>query len=180
MPSSEPTREGAAAVPPVQADEAELVRRAQLGSAAAFERLVLARGPQLFRFLTLRLADEASTRDALQETLVAAWQGLPRLKDRGRFWPWLCGIGAHKAADIARAARDAPLRDAEASQPNEDELLDLRAALAALPDPFLEVLLLRHLLGFSEAEVAEALGVRVGTVKSRGNRARRALEGLLQ
>src|SRR5262249_1554339 len=82
--------------------EQELLRRAQLGSAAAFERLVLARGPALERFLLARLRNESDARDALQETLVAAWQALPRLRERKRFWPWLVGIAAHKVADLAR------------------------------------------------------------------------------
>lgn len=82
--------------PRVQLDEAELVRRAQLGSAAAFEQLVLARGPQLYRYLVVRLRDDADAHDALQETLTAAWQGLPSLKHASRFWPWQgidrCGL----------------------------------------------------------------------------------------
>ena len=84
-------------------DEAELVRRAQLGSSTAFEQLVLLRGPQLYRYLAVRLHDETDALDALQETLTAAWQGLPRLKQPAKFWPWLCGIASNKAADTARA-----------------------------------------------------------------------------
>src|SRR5688572_24325104 len=77
----------------------EAVRRAQAGDADAFEELVLSFGPRLHRFLAVRLADERDARDALQETLLAAWQGLPRLRQADRFWPWLAGIAANKAAD---------------------------------------------------------------------------------
>lgn len=59
-------------------------------------------------------------------------------------------------------------------------MLGVRDAVAALPEPFRQVLLLRHLLGLSEAEVAEVLDTRVGTVKSRSARARKALEDLLR
>jgi DNA-directed RNA polymerase specialized sigma24 family protein len=59
-------------------DEAELVRRAQLGSVAAFERLVLAFGPRAYPYLALRLRDDGAALDALQETLTAAWQGCRR------------------------------------------------------------------------------------------------------
>ena len=52
--------------------------------------------------------------------------------------------------------------------------LEIREAVAALPEPLQQVLLLRYLLGLSEAEAAEALGIRVGTVKSRTARARTA------
>jgi RNA polymerase sigma-70 factor (ECF subfamily) len=161
-------------------DEPELIRRAQVGSSAAFEQLVLARGPYLYRYLAVRLRNEADARDALQETLIAAWQGLPSLETASKFWPWLCGIAAHKAADAARGRSHAELDDANAPAPSEDETFDLREAVAALPEHFRQVLLLRHLLGLSEAEVADVLGTRVGTVKSRSARARKALEDLLQ
>ena len=156
-------------------DEAELVRRAQLGSAAAFEQLVLTRGPQLYRYLAARLRNDAEALDALQETLTAAWQGLPGLRQTERFWPWLVGIAAHKAADAARQRLRTEDLDVEAGGAPSQDVLEIREAVAALPDQFRQVLLLRYLLGLSEEEVAEALGIRVGTVKSRSARARRAL-----
>jgi RNA polymerase sigma-70 factor (ECF subfamily) len=58
---------------------------------------------------------------------------------------------------------------------DDDLLLETREALSALPPQYREVLLLRYLLGLSEEEAAAALGVRVGTIKSRSWRARRAL-----
>ena len=59
------------------------------------------------------------------------------------------------------------------------EVLEIREAVAALPEHFRQVLLLRYLLGLSEEEVAQALGIRVGTVKSRSARARKALMEVL-
>jgi RNA polymerase sigma-70 factor, ECF subfamily len=166
-------------------DEQELVRRAQLGSAAAFEQLVLARGPALERFLLARLRNESDARDALQETLVAAWQALPRLRQRDRFWPWLVGIAAHKAADVAR--RRTPLAEGglelvvdTAGDPDERaRVRELWAVVQSLPPVHRDVLLLRYLLQLSEEEVAAALGIRVGTVKSRTARARGALMELI-
>jgi RNA polymerase sigma-70 factor (ECF subfamily) len=180
VPSPHPSVERRTSTPAAaELDEAELVRRAQLGSSAAFEQLVLARGPQLYRYLAVRLRDEGDARDALQETLIAAWQGLPTLKAASRFWPWLCGIAAHKAVDAARASSHTAVHDPGRPAPDEDELLGFRDAVAALPEHFRQVLLLRHLLGLTEAEVADALGTRIGTVKSRTARARKALEDLL-
>ena len=157
-------------------DEPELVRRAQLGSAAAFEKLVLVRGPQLNRYLSARLRDDADTLDALQETLTAAWQGLPGLSSTAKFWPWLCGIAAHKAVDVARRRPVIANGDPHyASREHDVDDIHVRDALASLPEHFRQVLLLRHVVGLSEEEVAVALGIRVGTVKSRSARARRAL-----
>jgi RNA polymerase sigma factor (sigma-70 family) len=158
-----------------EVDDEALVRRAQLGSSAAFEQLVLSYGPRVYRYLAVRLRDDGAALDALQETLTAAWQGLPRLKQPGRFWPWLVGIAAHKAADAARLAVPAGGQDVDLPAPSDDGLPELWDALASLPARFREVLLLRHFLGLSEEETAKALGVRLGTVKSRSARARRAL-----
>jgi RNA polymerase sigma factor (sigma-70 family) len=165
---------------PRERDDVELVRRAQLGSAAAFEELVLGFGPRVYRYLAVRLRDEGAALDALQETLTAAWQGLPRLKQPGSFWSWLLGIAAHKAADAERSRVPAVEPDLDLSARREESVLEIREALYALPAHFQEVLLLRYFLRLSEEEVAEVLGVRVGTVKSRSARARKALIELLR
>jgi RNA polymerase sigma-70 factor (ECF subfamily) len=142
---------------------------------AEFEALVLPYAHRLYRFLVLRLGDERDARDALQETLLAAWQGVSRLRDRDQPWSWLAGIAAHKASDSARKrSRALPLSNIEASVV-EDETVDVLAALERLPASAREVLLLRYLLRLSEIEAAEVLGVRQGTVKSRAARARRLL-----
>jgi RNA polymerase sigma-70 factor (ECF subfamily) len=169
---------GASAGAAATSDEEHLVRRAQMGSVAAFEQLVVARGADLYRYLFLRLRDENDARDALQEALTAAWVSLPSLREPARFWPWLVTIARHKAADVARKrthnayAAEVPV--------GSDDGIEIREALDRLPPRFREILLLRFGLGLSEEESADALGVRVGTVKSRSARARRALEELLR
>ena len=166
--------------PPPRDEEAALVRRAQLGSAAAFEQLVVNRGPHLYRYLSVRLRHEADALDVLQDAFTAAWQGLPRLKQPDKFWPWLVGIAAHKAADTARIRRDVDAYDVDAGGREDEDTLEIREALGSLPAQFRDVLLLRYRLQLSEEEVAAALGVRLGTVKSRTARARRALMELLR
>ena len=151
------------------------VRRARLGSAAAFDELVALAGPRLHRFLWARLGDERDARDALQETFVAAWQGLPRLRDVERAWPWLAGIAARKAADAVRRRRPPSTADAESAPATSGDAIDVRDALERLPQHLRDALLLRYVLELTEEEAAVALGVRVGTVKSRAARARRRL-----
>jgi RNA polymerase sigma-70 factor, ECF subfamily len=156
-------------------DDAELVRRAQLGSAAAFEALVVRHGARLHRYLRVELRNESDAHDALQESLTAAWRGLPGLRRTDRFWPWLVGIASHKATDIHRRRTRSADAEPDPSHEDDDLLLETREALSALPAQQREALLLRYLLGLSEEEAAAALGVRVGTIKSRCSRARRAL-----
>lgn len=155
--------------------DAELVRRAQLGSAAAFEQLVVRYGDRLHRYLWLELSHESDAHDAFQESLTAAWHGLPSLRHADRFWPWLVGIASHKVADVFRRRSRAGEPTPELESNDDGALLELHDALAALPPTFRETLLLRYLLGLSEEEAAVTLGVRVGTVKSRSSRARKAL-----
>jgi RNA polymerase sigma factor (sigma-70 family) len=140
-----------------------------------FEVLVAPYVNRLYRFLVLRLGDERDARDALQETLLAAWQGAPQLRERDRPWSWLVGIAAHKASDSARRrARPAPATTV-AARDEDDDTADVLDALQRLPAAAREILLLRYLLRLSEAEVAAVLGIRIGTVKSRAARARRQL-----
>jgi RNA polymerase sigma-70 factor, ECF subfamily len=158
-----------------EVEDAELVRRAQLGSVAAFEALVVRHGPRLHRYLRIELRHESDAHDAFQEALTAAWRGLPGLRHADRFWPWLAGIATHKAADVHRRRTRTVDAESAAESHGDDLLLETREALSNLPPQYREVLLLRYLLGLSEEEAATALGVRVGTVKSRSSRARHAL-----
>ena len=163
------------AEPLAAVDDAELVRRAQLGSVAAFEALVVRHGARLHRYLRVELRHESDAHDALQESLTAAWRGLPGLRRADRFWPWLVGIASHKAADIHRRHDRSVEPESDVLHEDDGLLLETREALAGLPRGHREVLLLRYLLGLTEEEAAAALGVRVGTIKSRCSRARQAL-----
>lgn len=141
----------------------------------AFDELVEPYVQRLYRYLVVRLGDESDARDALQETLLAAWLGLPQLRDRDRPWAWLVGIAAHKAADSSRRRPVGVHLDAAELGSTETASSDTRAALARLPHKAREVLLLRYLARLTEEETAAVLGVRIGTVKSRAARARQLL-----
>lgn len=144
---------------------------------AAFQSLVAPSMQRLYRFLVVRLRDEREARDALQETLLAAWRGLPRLQDKSEPWPWLAGIAAHKAADAGRRRRPLlPLGERpDRGYVETHDSSDVRAALDRLPEKAREILLVRYLLRLSEDETAAVLGIRIGTVKSRAARARALL-----
>ena len=151
------------------------VRAAQGGDAAAFEFLVRQHIDPLYRFLVMKVGDRSDAGDVLQETLVAAWQGLPGLRDPRRFWSWLVRISIHKSADVHR-------RRAGESPPSTGTdvdggfgVTDVDLLLQSLPSALRDVLLLRYLVGLSERETARVLGTRVGTVKSRAARARARL-----
>ncbi|MDQ3822239.1 MAG: sigma-70 family RNA polymerase sigma factor [Actinomycetota bacterium] len=172
----EGTANVAASVDPGAARLVRFVRAAQGGDAESFSALVRDHGPGAFRFLAARLRNEADARDALQETLVAAWRSLPRLRNPERFPAWFLSIAVHKANDLARTrarGRDAPTPRERTTE--DSPATDLRDAVESLPPNLRNVVLLRYVVDLSERETAHVLGVRPGTVKSRANRARTLL-----
>ncbi len=161
------------------ADEAEILRRAQDGQAAAFGRLVELHAEPLWRCARALCHDDHEAEDLAQETLVEAWRSLRQFDGRCRFSTWLYGILRHRFLKARRKPRPAvggdetaarqPSREAEplaAAQQAEDARL-VQTALAALPDEHRAVLELRFFAGAALDEIATLLGCPVGTVKSR-------------
>ena len=130
---------------------------------------------------------EADARDAAQQTFVAAWRGLPRLRDSDRFDAWLQRIAVNESRMAVRARRRRRVREipashlAQAAEPTS-ELSDgtrLAAALDRLTPDQRAILALHHLDGRSVVDIADVLGIPAGTVKSRLFTARRALGAAL-
>jgi RNA polymerase sigma-70 factor (ECF subfamily) len=167
-------------------EEAELVGRARAGDAAAYEELVRMHQQIAMRTAWLVTRNATDAEDAVQEAFVKAYRALGRFREGSPFRPWLLAIVANEARNrrrsVARSDRLA-LRVAEvrpsggaAPSPEAAALLDeertvLMEALNAMREEDRLVVGYRYLLGLSEAETAAALGVPVGTVKSRLSRA---------
>jgi RNA polymerase sigma-70 factor (ECF subfamily) len=131
--------------------------------------------------LAAAIVGTADAADVTQETFVAAWQQLPRLRDGKAFGGWLRRICANRSRNWLRSRGRRPraaldLTD-EAAVALPDGRSDFRAAVEArtVLEPAFEaltpdqraVLALHYGLGLSIAESADALGVRAGTAKSR-------------
>jgi RNA polymerase sigma-70 factor (ECF subfamily) len=170
--------------PTDEVDDALLVERARDGDTAAFGELVRRHTTVATRVAHL-VAPGADVEDTIQEAFVKAWRALPSFRVGAPFKPWLCRIVANEAKNRVRSAhrREAlRLRTAAAAVREEpvspetialdrDDAEGLIAAMDALrPDDRL-VIAYRWLLELSEAEMAIALDVPVGTVKSRLARA---------
>ena len=144
----------------------------------------------VYRLSFAILGDEADARDAVQETFVAAWRQLRRLREAERFEAWLQRIAVNAARQAIRSSRRRHVREipssavvALADQAAEMQVRDdaavLDAALVTLPVEQRTILVLHHLEGRPLAEIAEILDVPVGTAKSRLFAARRALAAAL-
>lgn len=160
-------------------DEAELLRRAQGGEAAAFGRMVELYAEPVWRCARGLCGDDHEAENLAQETFVEAWRSLPRFDGRARFSTWLYGILRHRFLKSRRKSRpviegdgetiERPSREAEplAAAEQAEEARLVQVALAALPDDHRAVLELRFFAGASLAEIATLLGCPLGTVKSR-------------
>ncbi len=161
----------------------ELVKRAQAGDREAFEMLVERHAAEIYR-LAAAIVGEADARDVAQETFLAAWEQLPRLREPGSFGAWMRRTCVNRSRNWLRSRlrRDRPtsLDTGEGLHGQlPDRGGDFRGAVEAraLLEPAFErlsgdqraVLALHYSMGYSIAEAADALGVRVGTAKSRLN-----------
>jgi RNA polymerase sigma-70 factor (ECF subfamily) len=152
----------------------EAVRRAQQGDAAALEVVVHALAPYVGRICGAVALDQGE--DALQEAMVAIVKNLRSLREPAAVHAWARRIAVREAVRVASgSARSIPidpstLRVGVAVDDGATEV-EVRAVLAQLSPSHRAVLVLRHLEGLDEAEMAEVLGVASGTVKSRLHRA---------
>jgi RNA polymerase sigma factor (sigma-70 family) len=166
-------------------EEEELVDRAKRGDIGAYEELV-----RQYQDVAVRtayvIAGGSDAHDAVQEAFVKAYRALGRFRAGAPFRPWLLRIVANEAINRRRAARrqvNLALRAAESRPPGDaapspegaalererrEELIEAMSRLK--PDDRL-VIAYRFWLELSEQEMAEALGVAKGTVKSRLSRA---------
>jgi len=192
-----PDREPAA-VPPgpgprrATREEKRLAARLRRRDRSALNDLYELYGRATFGFLVRALPDRATAEDVQQQVFLEAWQRSPTYDPR-RASPatWLMTIARSRAVDHLRRRTPEPrdplaaatLADSAAEDRALDELHDrwwLSAVLAELPDEEAEVLRLRFDRGLTQAEIAVAQGLPLGTVKSRMARALGRLRVVLE
>jgi RNA polymerase sigma factor (sigma-70 family) len=115
--------------------------------------------------------------DALQETMVIILRNLVTLREPAAMRAWARRIAVRESIRIVRRQREVVMdvvHEVPDELPDIAAAVDVRETLASLPPEHRAVLVLRHLEDLSEAEVADALDVPPGTVKSRLSRAKSA------
>jgi RNA polymerase sigma-70 factor (ECF subfamily) len=176
---------------PIAVDPAELdaFRR---GESDAVRTLYRQYGHLVFAVAYRVLGRRELAEEAAQQTFVNAWRAADRIDVDRDPASWLATIAKRAAIDIyRREARRATRPMAEVadhdraivSLPPDVDALDavwqVRRAIAALPADEASIVRLQHLDGMTHTEIADKLGVALGTVKSRSHRAHRKLAGLL-
>lgn len=169
--------------------EASLIRQTQLGDAEAFDRLVQPLLPQVYRTAYLITHDPGAASDALQEALIRAFRSLGNLRPDAPFFPWFARVVVNEALKQCRGREKRsvlPLPELPDSATPESALIAreeqerLWQAIQELPPHHRAVIVLRYYEELSEAEMADLLEIRPGTVKSRLFHARAALERRLR
>ena len=154
----------------------ELVERAQLGDESAYAALAVRIGDRMYAAAHHILRDTGRAEDATQQAMIDIWRMLPQLKNADRFQAWAYRIVVRAAYAEARRQRRWGLR-AEAVGPDHAVAPDhaprvadrdqLERGFERLPIDHRAVVVLKHYAGLSNSEIAEALDLPEGTVRSR-------------
>ena len=175
-----------------------LVRLAQGGDTRAFDELVRRYSSKVYRLAYKILHHEEDAAEALQDTFLSAYRGLPNFKAQSTFSTWLYRIATNASLMRYRKRRanhisleQSQLEDGEplelpdwSRQPLEELLTEetreaMEEGVRRLPDDLRTVFVLRDLQELSNADVADVLHLSVAAVKSRLHRARISLRGFL-
>ena len=176
-------------------EEKALIQKAVSGDAGAFEQLVLRYQTQVYNLALRMVSNDADAQDLAQEAFVRAWRALGSFQFSSQFSTWLYRLTSNICIDFLRAQKKhkavslTVLQDDETQQWDmedsnplpEEQMIDreeqeaLARAIEALDPEYRQVLILRIVNDCSYQQIAEVLGIREGTVKSRLSRAREQL-----
>jgi RNA polymerase sigma-70 factor (ECF subfamily) len=168
-------------------DESDIIARAQAGDREAFRLLVERYAAVGSRTARVLLANSSDAEDASQEAWLDAWRALPRFEVGRPFRPWLVTLVANRCRMKARRHNpEVTFDDGMASQRGVEVESsteydgELQEALDSLERGQRQVLALRFYADLQLEEIAEAMDVPLGTVKSRLHRALERLRERLQ
>lgn len=177
-------------------DEDELIQQALDGQSAAFETLVTRYQDRLYTAMISVVGSADEAEDVVQESFIQAYLKLDTFQQNSRFFTWVYRIAFNYALARRRRNRGTlsldETRENNGTEPvsrsdapddrlsrHEDAQL-VHQALAVLSDDHRSILVLREMEDLSYEEIAEVLGISIGTVRSRLNRARAALKQQLE
>jgi RNA polymerase sigma-70 factor (ECF subfamily) len=175
-----PTAPKAATIPGVAAldpTDEELLARIGLRDRGAFETLYGRYARAVLGLALRRLGDRGRAEDAVQETFTAIWRAAGTYRpERGAAAPWLFAVARNSISDRGRARREPPAEVPDEASPEAgpDEQAErswvafrVHGALDVLPSHERELIELAYWSGLSQSEIADLVGIPLGTVKTR-------------
>jgi len=176
----------------LEASDAMLVQQALHGNQEAFGVLVQRHRNAVYALCRHLAPTAEDAQDAAQEAFVRAYRSLRSLRDPTRFGCWLRSTASHVALDLARRHQrllgrpsgtvgeiEAASDDPEQEFLVREEVRELQAAIANLPEQYRVPMVLRFSLQMPYEEIAEVMGISQGAVEVRLVRARKALRQML-
>ena len=163
---------------PKYPDLTPLVKQAKQGDMPAFEELVK-QTEQLARRVAISVVNTDQVEDVLQESYLLVYRKLALLRKPESFVSWFARLVLHTSYNLAR--REKTTTDLHNEPPVEDQTeavvdqMVLRNALDRLEEKDRNILILREMMGLSYDDIAGALRLKVGTVRSRLHKARKHL-----
>ena len=168
----------------------DLVVRAREGDHDAFSELATRSIGRLTGAARMILRDEYAAQDAVQDTLLEAWRSIPGLRDPDRFEGWLrrlliraCFARVRRRRTIGEAEIRLTPRDEPSTAGADSDLAlhdQLERGIARLPADQRAVVVLVYYLDLPLADASQALGIPIGTTKSRLNRATHSLRAAIE
>lgn len=169
----------------------ESVRRAQAGDVDAFEVLYRQHAGRIYALcLRLKAGNSNDATELMQDVFIRAWRGLSAFRGDAAFASWLHRLAVNTMLENARGehrrtARVLPMDDTSrlegaARSSGVDLRMDMEEAIASLPQGARLAFVLHDVEGYQHQEIAERLGVSVGTIKAQLHRARRLLRERLE
>ncbi|WJH35940.1 sigma-70 family RNA polymerase sigma factor [Paenibacillus aurantius] len=159
------------------------IKLARRGDKEAFARLIRTLELSLYGVARSMLRRDEDCADAIQETILKAWNALPSLKEPAYFKTWLCRILINECRRLMRRDSRTVAVDeipAEAFSTDAYENIDLRKAVDRLEETLRLVVTLHYYEDMPLKEIAELLEAPEGTIKSRLHRARQLLAEWLE
>ena len=159
------------------------------GDVPALNELYTRHGANILNYLTSLLHDRQLAEEVLQDVMLAVWENAAHFRGDSKVRTWLLSIARNKAINTQRRGTPALVQMDEEFYATDTTPLEkverktqqqtMQAALEQLPPFHREILVLIFYHQLSGAEVAEVLGINVGTVKSRLHRAKEMLRRVL-
>ena len=182
---------GTIAMEPARIEDARLVRETLAGSQASFQLLVERYQDRLFALARHYTRNAVEIEDIVQEAFLKAFRRLDSFDHRSSFYTWIYRIAVNTILDVLKRRGRSPVQAVEdpelLGEPStgagrlpapdarleRDEIAEItRRVLDDLPEIFRTVLVLREFEGLAYQEIADTLGISIGTVESRLFRAR--------